>query len=164
MNTNVAALMSAFHTAYIICLTLTIVFLVTTIALFFVLRIRDVIIELSGRARKQAIEEMSADQEIQDGKRIGIGLSGGIGSGRTTSGGIGKKQWSRGNSGMMLTDRIQVIQDSPATMPQGPSAENPQQLHAETFKRSAVVQSAPNLSNEFTVIQDVVVIHTQETI
>ncbi len=165
MNTTTEALMRGFHVAFVICMLLTIVFLAIAIALFFLLKIRNVIRELSGRAQRDAMAEMGKEGASRGGgPRIGIGLSGKVGSGRTTSGPLGRKGHRREGSGMTLTDRIQKPAPAPATAPMIDETAPLVQEPVPTPPDKQAASRSPKQSNGFTVTRDIIVIHTQETI
>lgn len=167
MNANVESLMSAFHIAYVTCLVLAIICLVATVAIFFSFRIRTVIAELSGRAEREAIERMGNEESTQVKRRVGAGLSGKIGSGRMTSGSIGGKRNKQRESGLTLTDRIQVPKSSETNLLDGKDSQAVQltrQGMSNELPRSGTIKKVQSTSNEFTVTKDVVITHTQETI
>lgn len=159
MSNNTQLLLDGFHTVYIVCLTLAVLFLVITIVLFFLFGIRNVIVELSGKERRQAIEQMASGQPVVKSRigignsgRIGTGSSGKIRSGPTTSGRLGKNK--QRDTDLLLTSRIPKVQQAAQPQPAAQPAPRAQRAPAGTMP----------LSNEFTVTRDIVVVHTQETI
>ncbi len=96
-DSSTALLLRVFTIVFYAALVLAIVFLVLTVLLFFLLKIRDVRAELSGKTRDRVIQAMG-QQQTAPGAPVGSGLSG-----------------SLPTSGMMLTDQLPVSSSSRRT-------------------------------------------------
>lgn len=93
-DSSTALLLRVFTIVFYAALVLAIVFLILTVLLFFLLKIRDVRAELSGKTRDRVIQTMG-QQQTAPGAPVGSGLSGSLSTG-----------------GMMLTDQLPVSSSS----------------------------------------------------
>lgn len=64
MTDNAAGMAEMLRLGAYVCFALALLFLIATIVLFFRLNIRDVLYELSGRAKSESIQKMKADYAV----------------------------------------------------------------------------------------------------
>ena len=146
-------MLSILNNAYVICLVLAISFLVLSVVLFFILHIRDVANELSGKARKAATRKMEENYSVTGSLR------------QTESSpeikGLSEKL-SYTSGGLFLTGNLKKQTDNKDSTDNFTTTLNKKPPSTKLKDNSSEKSKSSN--NVFKITKDVVIIHTQEKI